>query len=290
MFASFKRILRDAMPAAMWRAFRAVVGKILAADFPLLLNQYPPLLLRSQPFRDFVISRNSMWRTDLSRSIAGRFSGCLERLGSDYGGWKVPVDLLGPNPIVYSLGVGTDVTFDLAVIDRCGAEVFAFDPTPAAIRHVEKVASGMEKFRFLPLGIWSEDTEIKFFAPRRAEEDVSHSAVNLQGTQDFFMAKVITLRSAIKMLGHHLIDYLKMDIEGAQFEVLKSALRDRVPFRILGVEIDQPSMLSRAVDLLKRLDAAGYELIDIDGWNFLFIARRNLEEKILRHASSATAD
>ena len=61
--------------------------------------------------------------------------------------------------------------------------------------------------------------------------------------------------------------------------MLKSALRDRASFKVLGVEIDQPSLLSRAVDLLGRLDEAGYDLIDIDGWNFVFVRRDLLPER-----------
>jgi FkbM family methyltransferase len=251
---------------------RDVVGKVVAADFGFLWSNYPRLLLRSEAFRSFVISRNSTWRRELNERVVGRFSGSLERLGSEYGGWKVPLGVLGDKPIVYSLGIGDDMTFDLAIIERSGANVFAFDPTPVAKRHVEQVASHVANFHFLPFGIWSSDTEMKFFAPRD-DSDVSHSIVNLQGTDDFFMAPVFTLRSAMKKLGHSSIDYLKIDIEGAQFEVLKSAIRDKVSFKVLVVEIDQPSLLTQAVDLLARLDAFGYELIDIDGWNFLFVQR-----------------
>jgi FkbM family methyltransferase len=274
---SLKQSLREVTPPFVWRLLRRVLGKLLAADFGFLWSGYPKFLLRSDAFRSFVISRNSMWRTALSERIAGRFSGPLERLGSDYGGWKVPTGLMGRKPMVYSLGIGDDMTFDLAIIDRLEAEVFAFDPTPIAKQHVGQAASDVATFHFLPLGIWSSDTEIKFFVPWD-DSDVSHSIVNLQGTDEFFMARVLTLHSAMEKLGHASIDYLKIDIEGAQFEVLKSAIRDKVSFKVLAVEIDQPSLLSHAVDLLARLDAAGYELIDIDGWNFLFVRRDLLQD------------
>jgi FkbM family methyltransferase len=249
-----------------------MTGKVLAADFGFLWSNYPKRLLRSETFRRLVIRRNSTWRRELSARVAGRFPGSLERLGSDYGGWKVPVAVLGRKPVVYSLGIGDDMTFDLAIIERLDAEVFAFDPTPIARQHVEETARGIANFHFFPIGLWSSDGEMKFFAPKD-NADVSHSIVNLQGSDEFFVAPVATLASVMKRLNHASIDYLKIDIEGAQFEVLRSAIRDRISFKVLGVEIDQPSMLSHAIDLLARLDLFGYELIDIDGWNFLFVER-----------------
>jgi len=32
--------------------------------------------------------------------------------------------------VVYSLGIGEDISFDLALIEKYGARVHAFDPTP----------------------------------------------------------------------------------------------------------------------------------------------------------------
>src|SRR5438309_1074360 len=52
------------------------------------------------------------------------------RLGSEYGGWTIRPDRLESSSIVYSFGVGEDVSFDLALIARFGATIHAFDPTP----------------------------------------------------------------------------------------------------------------------------------------------------------------
>ena len=40
----------------------------------------------------------------------------MERLGTKYGGWFVPVDMrLNESSIVYSGGVGEDMSFDLSL-------------------------------------------------------------------------------------------------------------------------------------------------------------------------------
>ena len=54
----------------------------------------------------------------------------LVRLGTDYGGWWVPRDLLGPESVCFCAGVGTDVSFDVALIETFGCTVLGIDPTP----------------------------------------------------------------------------------------------------------------------------------------------------------------
>lgn len=56
----------------------------------------------------------------------------LEKIGSSYGGWIVPIQLIKPDWIFYSAGVGEDITFALGIIERFSCHVFAFDPTPRA--------------------------------------------------------------------------------------------------------------------------------------------------------------
>ena len=55
-------------------------------------------------------------------------------LGTTYGGYAVVPAALGPESIVYSFGVGQDASFDLALIERFGATVHAFDPTRSGSR------------------------------------------------------------------------------------------------------------------------------------------------------------
>src|SRR6185369_4693663 len=59
-------------------------------------------------------------------------------LGSPRAQWSVCPDQLTCESIVYSVGVGTDVSFDLELIGRFGLRVHAFDPTPRSIEWIRK--------------------------------------------------------------------------------------------------------------------------------------------------------
>lgn len=60
-----------------------------------------------------------------------------QRLGSTYGGWHVVPDGISPESVVYSFGIGEDISFDTAFIATYGTTVHAFDPTPKLLRGYE---------------------------------------------------------------------------------------------------------------------------------------------------------
>ncbi len=194
----------------------------------------------------------------------------LEKIGSDYGGWIVPTALIRSDWICYSGGVGEDITFDLGLIERFGCSVFAFDPTPRAIAFVGATAADEPRFHFLPVGLWSEEAALRFYAPRDRSH-VSYSVVNLQGTDEYFEAPCRSLRSLMAELGHGSIDLLKIDIEGAEHRVIRSMLSAGLRPTVLCTEIDQPVNPLRFWTTVRRVLFAGYTLVAVDGWNFTFV-------------------
>lgn len=205
----------------------------------------------------------------------------LERLGSDYGGWFVPTHDLGPNSIVYSAGIGQDISFDKALIARCGCRVYGIDPTPASVEFVaqqfkQKVLS--PKFWFEPVGLWDAETQLQFYAPKTRGWTGSYSALNLQGTseQECISVPVKRLSTVMRENGHTRIDLLKMDIEGAEYRVIDEILERKIPIRWLCIEFDQPVPFWTTNRTLQRLKEAGYQLCKVDRWNFVFHNRNAL--------------
>jgi len=196
----------------------------------------------------------------------------LVRLGSDYGGWVVPTRLLNEESVVYSGGVGEDITFDQAVIDRFHTTVYAFDPTPRSIAYVQRHAADISAFHFTPVGLWSSDTTLSFFAPNDPTH-VSHSVLALQQTVSGFSAECWTVRHAMKSLGHDRITLLKLDIEGAEYEVLTSILRDGVLPSGICVEFHSTDNgWQEARDTLRKLRQAGFAVVAADlGMNYTLV-------------------
>ncbi len=207
----------------------------------------------------------------------------LAKLGGKGGAWSVPEQLLGPSSVVYCVGCGEDISFDLALMERIGCTVHAFDPTPRAIAYVDRVAGKNPKYQFQAVGLWSERKIMRFFAPREPQH-VSHSLLNMQGTEEYFEAPVERLRDLQAALGHETLDLLKLDIEGAEYEVLRTLAEDSIFPRVLCVEFDEffhpldEKWHSRIVENVQRLVELGYELVFTPGnANYTFVHTRSVE-------------
>lgn len=194
----------------------------------------------------------------------------LANLGSSYGGWTVPLGLLDADSVVYSVGLGEDASFDLALIDRVGCTVHVFDPTPRAVEYGRSLAADRPAFEFHPVGVWSRSDELTFYAPQDPVH-VSHSVVNLQGTDDGFTARVEPISALLKELGHERLDLLKIDIEGAEHQVLAAMLEDGIHPTVLCVEFDQPVPYSWLWRTVRRLCQVGYRLVHNRSWDWTWI-------------------
>ena len=160
----------------------------------------------------------------------------IVRYGNDYGGWNLPSELIKPDWLVYDFGFGEDISFDIALLEERRCTVHAFDPTPKAIAYMENVS--LPGFHFHPIGVWNDDTTIKFWMPRGADYD-SLSALNLHSTTEYIECEVKTIRSLARDLGHERIDLIKMDIEGAEQLVIPNLIAEDIRPTLLCIEYDQ---------------------------------------------------
>ncbi len=235
---------------------------------------------------------SNLIKIDLLTGVRIKSRQDLIRLGKG-ASWIIPATLIKKESICYLVGAGEDITFDVDLANKYSDHVFIFDPTPRAKKHYENVCSNvqtalvqktnivskatLQKIKFIERGLWSNDCEMKFFAPKDPGH-VSHSLLNLQGTKDFFIAKVNRLSSLMNELKHDSLDLLKIDIEGAEYEVIKTILEDKIFIRILCVEFDEAynpldgKYAFRIKSAISSLINHGYELVALSSWgNYTFL-------------------
>ena len=195
-------------------------------------------------------------------------------LGRDRARWSFCPDGLGPPSVVYSLGVGEEISFDLELIRRFGVSVHAFDPTPRSIEWLAK-QSLPGNFVFHPFGIADFDGHARFLPPLNPDH-VSHTLVERQTPWPAIEVPVCRLSSVMPGLGHERIDLLKMDIEGSEYAVLKDLLASRITVRQLLVEFHHrwPEIgIKKTRQAIRDLNSSGYRIFDVspDGEEYGFL-------------------
>ncbi|HKW61705.1 MAG TPA: FkbM family methyltransferase [Candidatus Acidoferrum sp.] len=198
-------------------------------------------------------------------------------LGNEGARWCICAQGLGASSAVYSIGVGEEISFDLEVIHRFGVCVHAFDPTPRSIEWLAK-QSLPGNFVFHPCGVADFDGYAKFLPPANPAH-VSHTLVERQTPWPAIEVPVRRLRSIMHDLGHKRIDLLKMDIEGAEYAVLKDLLASRIAVNQLLVEFHhrwQEIGVEKTRQAIRDLNFAGYRIFDVspngEEYGFLRIA------------------
>jgi FkbM family methyltransferase len=204
------------------------------------------------------VSGRELWlKEDVKREV----------LESD--GWKYIPDLLGPHSVVYSLGVGDAIDFDIDLIHHYSLTVHAFDPTP----YSEEWIATLElpsNFVFHPWAAAGKDGSLRLF--RRINKPGKKSVVmwtadgNAGDASDFIDAPACTIRTMMEKLEHERVDLLRVDVEGVEYEILDS----------LGDVANLPTQLlvafhhrfpgigkQRTADSIEKLKTFGYRIFSI---------------------------
>jgi len=179
---------------------------------------------------------------------------------------------LGSHSIVYSFGVGTDISFELECIRRYSLDVHAFDPTPRSMQWLTTQTLPPE-FHFHGYGLADFDGSLVFYPPDNPDH-VSYSTQERAGNK--VTCPVRRLSTIMRELGHDHLDMLKMDIEGSEYGVIDNILSDGIKPHQICVEFHHrwpeigPQRTNRAIDLLQ---SAGYGLFHVaaSGEEFSFI-------------------
>jgi FkbM family methyltransferase len=230
----------------------------------------------------------------------------LTRLGTSYGGWTfVDTDTLFESTIV-SCGLGEDASFDVEFASRFHAKVIVVDPTPRAVLHFHQIAqrigrkasgpyadSGKQpaeaydlsaltsaSLTLIDKALWTECKPVKLYMPDNPDF-VSHSLMNGRSDgpapMDFIEVNAVSLDALLHSFALRDLPLLKLDIEGAEIEVIQDMLAKKIfPGQIL-VEYDE--FRSSSKDSKRGIESAhaallecGYRLIHFDyPSNFLYV-------------------
>jgi len=179
-------------------------------------------------------------------------------LGTSYGGWTVPVELIEPSWVCYCVGAGGDISFDLELIRRYGVEVRTFDPVADYVESAQQQGAAEPRFSARQAAIATVDGPIRMQVTHDPQSR-SVSAAGLYESEDFIEVPGRTLPSLMAELGDERIDLLKLDIEGAEYEVLPTIDMRALGVKVFATQLHHTGSVGEARALIAGLDEQGYE-------------------------------
>ena len=177
----------------------------------------------------------------------------ITKIGTIYGGYDIYNQNL-ERPIILSCGLGEDASFDIDMINKFDAKVIILDPTPRSKVYFNKLKekfgysketnydesgnlnpssydlrkTNSKNLIFIDKAIWStNDIEINLYYPKVS----SHVSLSINKKSSYsdshsLKAKTVDYSALLKSFELKKVDILKLDIEGAEIETLKSVLKN----------------------------------------------------------------
>jgi len=132
------------------------------------------------------------------------------------GGWYAcdPNTLTAKPCVVYSFGIKDDYSFDQAMHDA-GCQVHGFDPSPYGLKSKPKYEAIGGTYHSVGLGL--ADSEVKV-APFRWP---GIGYLKDRNTDPWVLQRIPTI---MKEVGHSYLTYLKVDVEGAEWDAIDDIL------------------------------------------------------------------
>jgi FkbM family methyltransferase len=185
----------------------------------------------------------------------------------DLSPWTIVTPGLNPDAVIYSGGVGEDITFEEELIRRFGVKIHIFDPSPVAVRTIALVND--DRLLFKPVGL-AASTAASFSIGGGTD---SSTWLKAGGSESL---PCTSIPREMELNGHDSIDLLKIDIEGFEYEVLESCLAKGIPIKQICVEFHDffpeiPKAKTR--QMIRALKSHGFDLIHRHRHDHTFLRR-----------------
>ncbi|HKL62280.1 MAG TPA: FkbM family methyltransferase [Woeseiaceae bacterium] len=192
------------------------------------------------------------------------------RVGTvNLGGWWLDASCLCDGSLVYSIGVGRDIAFDRALARRFDLQIHAFDPTPSTVEWISEQVLP-RGFHFHDWAVAGRDGELAFHPRIRKDGQASRVMYTLDPAATAPERAVTVQARALSgipaRLGHPAPCLVKLDVEGAEYEVLQDLLASDLRPRQILVEFHHrylPDGPGRTLETIGNLRDAGYDVIAV---------------------------
>ena len=211
----------------------------------------------------------------------------VSRIGEKEYSFVIPNEFLNNRKkrIVYSFGIGEDLSFSQEILYDDNINVYAFDPTPKSVKYVKKhVLMDSSRFSFQSIGISVSDKLERFYLPKN-DEYVSASVFAHDGTDPnkSIMVEMKKYNSIVRELGHNKVDLVKLDVEGVEFDVMPDIISSEFAPDYICAELHERFFeypQRKYADLIKDVINKGYRDVYVEGDEILISKKDLMKESI----------
>lgn len=184
--------------------------------------------------------------------------------------WSLHLDSMEPGSFVVSGGAGKDISFELQLVDKIACKLVLLDPSPTGIKTVAAIRLP-QNITFEKKALTSSSGVVQMSKPLNMAEGSWRPC--LDGEAETMEST--SLVDILKKYESSKIDLLKIDIEGYEYEVLRDAIKRKIPIKQICVEIHEGKAFGKTrIDrwvLILALILAGYTLIYQKDWDYTFL-------------------
>jgi len=204
-----------------------------------------------------------------------------------HGSWNICTDGITNTSVVYSVGISTDISFDLSLTRQVGMHILCLDPTISEAQFHKNCimarASAAEcaRLHFVPFGLGVRDHLLPLYKAGWQMSTMVPGMPHFEA-RPWMIAPLLRLESLMAFGGHRHIDILKVDIEGGEFalfnETVPSWLRNAPPSQIAFEVHERLTQHGEAAahNLRRMLSSCGYQerYRDSEGQSYLYVRTR----------------
>lgn len=168
---------------------------------------------------------------------------------------------------------------DLSIIFMETFDVFAYgvDPTKKHFEDLKGVSKKYPKFKHLPFAVAEKDQTLTFYESK--DNDSGSLMTNHKNVQkdriESYEVDAITVSTLLQKIDAEYIDFLKLDLEGAEFALLEKV--NKSDFQSVGqlyIEFHHHAIPEKTfadtMNLVKKIESFGYSSFTLENANFLF--------------------
>ena len=179
----------------------------------------------------------------------------------------IQIEKLDKNSVV--LDLGSNYGEVLKALQSCGCTVHAFEPHPFFYNYVKETYGENENFIISNKAAWIKNEERNFYFKKSRDAKnggatLMSEKVNILDPYLFDVVECFDISEFINKLGH--VDVLKIDVEGAEYELLYSMLESEAYKNVKSIYVEdhERKMPSARYRELKNKVIDGYSQIKKD--------------------------